>query len=245
MRTTVVPVHHAPLNLVKSFLLIGERVVIVDAGMRGGADRIVSALQRSGRSPADVSLIVITHSHPDHAAEAAPLKRIVGAPIAMNFAELKYVDGSERCPSTPTGFAGSLFLKTPLPHLKFESFRPDLNIDREFDLEPYGVEATVLPTGGHTPGHLAIYVPSTGELLAIDLLAGGIGIGGVMLHGKPVWPPFQEDKAQVLASLRRLLKLPGLRTVHVCHGGPLRPERVSRWLAKSDRSGAGLVSRHA
>ena len=34
MRTTVVPVHHAPLNLVKSFLLIGERVVIVDAGMR-------------------------------------------------------------------------------------------------------------------------------------------------------------------------------------------------------------------
>jgi hypothetical protein len=39
MRTTVVPVHHAPLNLVKSFLLIGERVVIVDAGMRGGATR--------------------------------------------------------------------------------------------------------------------------------------------------------------------------------------------------------------
>jgi len=80
MLTTVVPVHHTPLNMVKSFLLIGERVVIVDAGMRGGADRIVSALQRSGRSPADVSLIVITHSHPDHASDAAPLKRLVGAP---------------------------------------------------------------------------------------------------------------------------------------------------------------------
>jgi hypothetical protein len=36
MHTTVVPVHYTPLNLVKSFLLIGERVVIVDAGMRGG-----------------------------------------------------------------------------------------------------------------------------------------------------------------------------------------------------------------
>jgi glyoxylase-like metal-dependent hydrolase (beta-lactamase superfamily II) len=113
MHTTVVPVHHTPLNLVKSFLLIGERVVIVDAGMRGGAVRIVNALERSARSPADVSLIVISHSHPDHAAETAPLKRLVGAPVAMNFAELKYVDGSERCPSTPTGLAGRLFLKTP------------------------------------------------------------------------------------------------------------------------------------
>ena len=235
MPTSVVPVHHTPLNLVKSFLLIGERVVIVDAGMRGGANRIVNALRRSGRSPADVSLIVLSHSHPDHAADAAPLKRLVGAPIAMNFAELKYVDGSARCPTTPTGLAGRLFLKTPLPHLQFESFRPELNVDREFDLKPYGVEATILPTGGHTPGHLAIYIPSTGELLAIDLLAGGIGIGGVMFHGRPVWPPFHENKPEVLASLGRLLNLPGLRTVHVCHGGPLRPEAVSRWLAKLDR----------
>jgi glyoxylase-like metal-dependent hydrolase (beta-lactamase superfamily II) len=63
-----------------------------------------------------VSLIVITHSHPDHASDAAPLKRLVGAPIAMNFAELKYVDGSERCPSTPAscstgGQSGHRFTK--------------------------------------------------------------------------------------------------------------------------------------
>ena len=127
-------------------------------------------------------------------------------------------------------------MKTPFPHLQFESFRPDLNADREFDLSPYGVEATVLPTGGHTPGHLAVYVPSTGELLAIDLIAGGIVIGGVMFNGRPVWPPFHENKAEVFTSLRRLLKLPGLRKIHVCHGGPLRPEAVSRWLPKSDRS---------
>jgi len=50
MRTTVVPVHHTLLNLVKSFLLIGERVVIVDAGMRGRATLIVNALQSSGRT---------------------------------------------------------------------------------------------------------------------------------------------------------------------------------------------------
>jgi glyoxylase-like metal-dependent hydrolase (beta-lactamase superfamily II) len=238
MRTTVVPVHHIPLNIVKSFLLIGERVVIVDSGMEGGAERILDALRRAGRSPADVSLILITHSHPDHCSDAAPLKRRIGAPIAMNFAELKYVDGSERCPTTATGLGGRLFLKTPVPHSKFECFKPDLNIDREFDLKPYGVEATVLPTGGHTIGHLAVYVPSTGELLAIDLLAGGTGIGGVMLHGRPVWPPFHEDKPQVLASLRRLLQLPGLRTVHVCHGGPLQPKAISRWLAKVEKSSA-------
>jgi hypothetical protein len=59
-----------------------------------------------------------------------------------------------------------------------------------------------------------------------------------MLYGRPVWPPFHEDKPQVLASLRRLLQLPGLRTVHVCHGGPIQPNAVSRWLAKVEKSGA-------
>jgi hypothetical protein len=44
--------------------------------------------------------------------------------------------------------------------------------------------------------------------------------------------------AAVLASLRRLLQLPGLRTVHVCHGGPIQPKAVSRWLAKVEKSGA-------
>jgi len=236
MHTTVVPVHHTPLNIVKGFLLIGARVVIIDAGMRGGAVRVVNALQRSGRTPADVSLIVISHSHPDHAAETAPLKRLVSAPVAMNFAELKYVDGSERCPSTPTALAGRFFLKTPLPHLQFESFQPDLNIDREFDLKPYGVEATIFAVGGHTPGSLAFYVPSSGELSAIDLIAERIGIGGVLFNGRPIFPPFHENIAEVFASLRKLLKLPGLRKIHVAHGGPLRPEAVSRWLTKLDRS---------
>jgi hypothetical protein len=76
-----------------------------------------------------------------------------------------------------------------------------------------------------------------GELLAIDLIAGGIGIGGILFNGRPIFPPFHEDKAQVFTSLGKLLKLPGLRKIHVCHGGPLRPEAVSRWLAKTD----GLV----
>jgi hypothetical protein len=49
----------------------------------------------------------------------------------------------------------------------------------------------------------------------------------------------------VVEAQSRGLALPGLRTVHVSHGGPLRPETVSRWLAKSDRSGAGSVSRQA
>jgi hypothetical protein len=62
LATNGFPVYGLSSNLVKSFLLIGERVVIVDAGMRGGAVRIVNALQRCGRSPADVSLIVISHS---------------------------------------------------------------------------------------------------------------------------------------------------------------------------------------
>jgi glyoxylase-like metal-dependent hydrolase (beta-lactamase superfamily II) len=231
----VVAVHHSPLNTAKSYLLLGERVVIVDTGPpdRGQRGDVVRrALTDAGRRPEDVSLIVATHAHPDHVGNAAALRAWTGAPIAGDPKELAHFEGRERAPATPTGLAGRLFRLTPLPHERFATFTPEVLVDADFDLRDFGVAADLHRCGGHTPGSLAVHVPSSGELLAIDLIAGGIGIGGIALHGRVIEPPFHEDRPAVLRALSKLLDLGDIGTIHVCHGGPLRPRDVRAFLPR-------------
>jgi len=236
MPPQVIPIAQAPLNIAKSFLVFGERVVIVDTGPPGGERPVLAALAARGILPRAVSLILLTHAHPDHVGGAAALRRATGAPIALDVRERSYVEGHARAPTRPTGIAGRLFLHTPLPRQRFETFSPDLIIDAPLDLEPWGVDAMVYRSGGHTAGSLSVYVPGSGELLAADLLAGGIGIGGVAFHGRVIAPPFHEDAVRVHEAVSELLTLEALRIIHVCHGGPLQPAAVRRWLAR----GAGL-----
>jgi hydroxyacylglutathione hydrolase len=232
----VVPIHHSPLNIAKSYLLLGERVVIVDTGPPD-ADRrghkIRTALAACGRSRDEVSLILATHAHPDHVGNAVGLKEWCGAPIAIDPKEAGVVAGTDQLSRTPTGLAGRLFLRTPLPHEKFEHFTADLLVDDAFDLRQFGVNADVHRCGGHTPGSLALHCPGSGELLAADLFAGGVGIGGIAFHGRVIEPPFHEDRATVVESAERLLALDGLTTIHVCHGGPLSVKSVTRWVRRA------------
>src|SRR5687767_13325006 len=231
----IIPVHHSPFNTAKSYLLLGERVVIVDTGppdrQRNG-ELVRRALAAAGRAPRDVSLIVVTHAHPDHVGNAAALRAWTGAPIAADPNELPCFEGRQRAAATPTGLAGRLFRLTPLPHERFDSFTPDILVDAAFDLRRFGVAADIHRCGGHTPGSLAVHVPSSGELLAIDLVAGGIGIGGIAFHGRVIEPPFHEDRPAVLGALSKLLELGDIATIHVCHGGPLRPREVRAFLSR-------------
>ena len=239
----VVPIHHAPLNIAKSYLLIGERVVIVDTGPPD-AERSGRLVRRTiaayGRSRDDVSLILATHSHPDHVGNSVGLRDWCGAPIAIDAKEAAYVAGSDRLSRTPTGLAGRLFLRTPLPHEEFEHFTPDVLVDDAFDLRRFGVNADVHRCGGHTPGSLVLFCGGSGELIAADLFAGGLGIGGLAWHGRVIEPPFHEDRVTVIQAAERLLALDGLTKIHVCHGGPLSAENVSRWVR---RAKAKLVRR--
>jgi glyoxylase-like metal-dependent hydrolase (beta-lactamase superfamily II) len=153
--------------------------------------------------------------------------------VAIDPKEAAFVAGTDRLSRTPTGLAGRLFLRTPLPHQGFDHFAPDLLVDDHFDLRHFGVNADVHRCGGHTPGSLALHCPESGELIAADLFAGGVGIGGLAFHGRVIEPPFHEDRATVIQAAERLLALAGLTKIHVCHGGPLGAENVGRWVRRA------------
>ena len=88
-RIVTVPI--LPRGMLNSFLLIGERPVVVDTGVPGSGPKILSALAREGFAPRDVSLILITHRHVDHIGSAASLKRDTGAPVAVQALDAEWL----------------------------------------------------------------------------------------------------------------------------------------------------------
>jgi len=78
--------------------------------------------------------------------------------------------------------------------------------------EIFGLQ--VVATPGHTAGHISLFDPATGVLVAGDALNNTTGT----LSGSN--PRFTEDAGQARESVRRLAALP-VRTIYVGHGAPV------------------------
>ena len=89
LRIVTVPI--LPRGMVNSFIIVGERPVVVDSGVPGSAPKILAALAREGFAPRDASLILITHRHVDHIGSAAALKRATDAPVAVHALDAEWL----------------------------------------------------------------------------------------------------------------------------------------------------------
>lgn len=119
-----------------------ERVALVDVGSFGQRGPIVQQLARHGLLPGDVTDVLLTHSHWDHAINWVMFPR---AKIAIGGAELDW------SVSVPWG-AG------PVPELYVRElqFSPRLRRLEDGDVALPGV--TAHPAPGHTPGHLIFHM---------------------------------------------------------------------------------------
>jgi glyoxylase-like metal-dependent hydrolase (beta-lactamase superfamily II) len=71
----------------------GDEVTLVDAGFPRDLPRVLSSLERIGRSPGDVRAIVLTHAHPDHIGASERLRADHGIPVRVLSAEVAHARG--------------------------------------------------------------------------------------------------------------------------------------------------------
>jgi glyoxylase-like metal-dependent hydrolase (beta-lactamase superfamily II) len=180
-----------------------HEAIVVDPGYE--VPRILAVLAKHQLA---VRQIVVTHAHIDHIASALELKRLTGAPILYNKADLPLTAMMEEQ-------AGWIQVATP------EVAPPDHS---PADLEAVavrGVEAQVIYTPGHTEGSLCLHVPAASLLLAGDTLFAG-SVGRTDLPGG--------HHGKLIQSIReRLLPLPDATLVVPGHGPEttIGVERVS------------------
>jgi glyoxylase-like metal-dependent hydrolase (beta-lactamase superfamily II) len=174
VKVVPVPIKMGPMT-VMAYLLVGDRVVIVDTGIAGQTQRILDAVTTAGRSAADVSLILLTHGHGDHAGSAIALRDATGAPVALGAGD------EEKCVS---GVDTEMRARHPLNKTLLVAIRrrhaltsspvgpvPDIVIDGERSLLEFGVDAVVVPTPGHSRGSLSVFT-AAGDALVGDLMGG-------------------------------------------------------------------------
>ncbi len=221
-----------PFGMVNAFLLtFAGGAVLVDTGLPGSETKIEKGLANVGLCLADLKLIVVTHGHIDHAGSARRLQKLSGAPIVLHEGDLPYCRGQSPI-LKPSGFFGRLFKLSGAIERPFAKVEPDILLsgDQTLDLTAYGVQGVILPTPGHTPGSLSVLLDD-GAVLAGDLAASGILLGGIALKGRPKPPPFEEDPLQVARSLKFLLSK-GAKRFYLGHGGPLDAGVIERYAGK-------------
>jgi glyoxylase-like metal-dependent hydrolase (beta-lactamase superfamily II) len=87
----------------------------------------------------------------------------------------------------------------------------------------------VIGTPGHTAGHISIFDPSTGVLVAGDALRAESGLQGPS-------PTYTEDLARAHLSVRALAELP-VRTILPGHGGPVTEDAAGQLRRLADSLG--------
>lgn len=222
---TVVPI---PLGFVQAFLLRGERAVLVDTGYLHSEERIERVLVAAGINLRELALILITHGHTDHFGSVAALQARSGAPVAIQRADAEALR-SGRNPALPgRGFfaaVGSLLTRFQPPPPGVE---PDVLLEGETDLAAWGVAGRIIPTPGHTPGSVSLWLESG------DLLVGDLVMGGFRGRGRLGQPFIVADEAQLRASQQALAAL-GPRQVWTSHGGPFTGAEYRAWVEKGSR----------
>ena len=214
----VVPIS---LGMVKVFLIKGEKSILVDTGMPGDPAPLFATLRRHQVEPHDLSLIIITHGHADHAGKAASIRKMTGVPVAIHRLEaVRLAEGktAEASPVTRLGALAARIIGSP----PIEPVQADILVDDLFDLRPFGVVGKLIHTPGHTVGSMTVCLDN-GEMVAGDLFNGKLGWR--RFPGRASRPFFAHNLDQLAASLRKIASLkPSI--IYNSHGVPVDANAV-------------------
>lgn len=199
-----------PLLAFTSYVIRGQKHVLVDPGPAGRAGELLEQLSRQRISLGDIGLIVITHGHAEHFGNAAQLKEWTRAPLAVHELDAEYVHWGGAPVLKPTTKLGTVFRS--FARGKSVPVEPDIILRDGDKLGRYGGRGRIMLTPGHTAGSISILLPD-GSCIVGDLLMRGLRAGS------PSYPWFAEDLFQVQESLRRVVAA-GATTLLPAHGKP-------------------------
>ncbi|MFM7677809.1 MAG: MBL fold metallo-hydrolase [Roseiflexaceae bacterium] len=219
----VIPI---PLPYSNAYLVIDQHAILVDAGFPGDADAIMRAIAQAGLTPRDVTLLVHTHGHIDHAGATAVLQQRLDVPTMIHQADAPNLITGTNGIVTPRNLEARLvaaMLVRP-----FDPVTPDIVLSTETSLHAYGVDGQIIFTPGHTKGSISLLF-GNGEAIVGDIIMGG-WMGGFIRPQRPNYHYFVDDWDDVHHSIARLLTHAPTRW-YVGHGGPLALAHVVRHLA--------------
>ena len=157
-------------DFINSFAFVDddESVTLVDCGVKRAPAKIVSALEAIGKTPSDVTRIVLTHAHNDHAGGAAQMvQRSSVDGVMVHADDAAFIASGVGAPRDESVRFGAMFSRMP-----GGGFAPaDVNEHlRDGSLIDVAGGIRVVHTPGHTPGHISLLHEPTSVLITGDAI---------------------------------------------------------------------------
>ncbi len=221
-----------PWDLVNSFLVRAEdeSITLVDTGLRSAPPRILAALAEIGAATQDVTTIVLTHAHSDHAGGAAEMARRTERGLTVHPQDEAYVR-TGTLPARDTSLRlGRLVSRLP------NSVDPAPVARTMGDGELLADSGLrVHHTPGHTPGHCSLLHEPSSTLITGDAIWN--------MRSRRTWPilAFCTDAGLTQETAARLADLE-YGTAAFTHGPEIRAgrEAVREFIAHPRRIWPGL-----
>lgn len=192
------------------YLIRGEKTAIIDTGPAQPLEAYIApALEKLGKTPADIDLILNTHIHFDHTGGNSALRNASGAQVLIHTDEADYLENPELYIDQYIVPAVEVLLGKENVAAEKERFLKQavspITVDRRLKDNDViqlgaGLDLKVLHFPGHSPGCSGFYLEKEGILFAGDSVEG--------VHGPLGALPVIDDLTAYEKSLERLLKLP-------------------------------------
>ena len=216
-------------------LIVDDEMTLVDTGIGGNGEAILTYIRKIGRDPSDLKRIVLTHFHYDHSGSAQELHEATGARIVTHRSE------------TESSYSGKVLLRKgnegqdPPAWYKWVRGFGSRRVSRETypDTEVHDIveQGDVLPalggirimhTPGHTPGSICPFLEGPSVLFLGDSVLNNID----RLSRPLTWD--SRNRNQLDLSLRSLRELDA-DTACFGHGPSLEVDVMNRIRKMTDR----------
>jgi glyoxylase-like metal-dependent hydrolase (beta-lactamase superfamily II) len=194
-------------RFVYSYILLGEKICLIDAGVRGTASQLQGYLKQVGRSPQEISIVLITHAHPDHIGGCLAIKKASSATFCAHPADKPWIEDVER-----------QYRERPILNF-FELVEGPVPVNRELREGntlswEKGKTIRVLETPGHSLGSISFFFEEEGALFTGD----AVPAGGTI-------PIYVDPKASI-QSIQKLAKVAGVKHMFSSWHEPISGDQV-------------------
>lgn len=187
----------------------GKDAFLVDTGSAIGYDQVLAECSKY-----NMKLIVLTHTHFDHAENAAKLSKHFNISVACHEADVELFESYDKQPMESYGIVGKVVLDTSLKVLRETPVEKPENLifvkDGD-DLSAYGFDAKIIGLPGHTKGSIGVDVEGK-HLIVGDELDNWIS---------PATGHLYNDLDAIKKSADKITAL-GERTIYYGHGKPTK-----------------------
>ena len=203
-------------RFVYSYILAGETLTLIDTGVAGCENTIFDYIRSIGRNPREISLIILTHSHPDHIGAAKAIREATNCSVMAHPAERAWIEDVDRqnrerpLPGFSTLVGGSV----QLDHELAEGDVIDTDGTEEYEVQVYH-------TPGHSAGSVSLLIQGEGTLFCGD----AVPVNGDL--------PVYDDARQSVKSVKKIQAIRGIRVLLSAWDEPRMGDAVYRQMDRA------------